>query len=538
MSNKNISRRSFLSAALAAPVVAAVASSCAQVRTPQAGTRLSGQALEAVDHLIIGTGYGGAVAAYRLASVGQRVTMLEMGKRWDTPGSDGKIFTPIMKPDSRSMWYRNRTELPMNTFLGLSVEQWTRRGPGALDRRQLGDMDVYLGRGVGGGSLVNAGMAPRPRRDMVAKQLPAVDVEEFFATYLPRAERELGISSIDPAFLESTPWYQYARTGRRDAQQAGYKVVDIPNNYDFAYMQAEAAGRVPRSALNGELIFGNNHGKRNLTKTYLGRAEATGRVEIHTMTEVLTVRPATGGYRVETQVRNFDGTIVARPTYLARRVYFGAGSVGTTEILLRSAAQGYLTDLSPELGRGWGANGNVTFGRANHLWRPTGNKQSMVPVLGIDNWDSPNACFAEIAPLPVPLELYLQFYLVIADNPNSGTLSLQNGRLTSNWVRSMNRPAIEKVRATFDVINRQQGTLYRNDLFGNGEVFNADFTYHPLGGAVLGQVTDAYGRLPGYQGLYVTDGSLIPRLLGVNPYLTITALAERLMDEILTKDLA
>lgn len=197
VSSNKISRRSFLSATLAAPVVAAVASSCAQVRTPQAGTRFSGQALEAIDHLIIGTGYGGAVAAYRLTGAGHRVTMLEMGKRWDTPGSDGKIHTQIMKPDWRSMWYRNRTELPMNTFLGLSVEQWTRRGPGALDRRQLGDMDVYLGRGVGGGSLVNAGMAPRPRRDMVARQLPAVDVEQFFTTYLLLAPRRAGTGDFE-----------------------------------------------------------------------------------------------------------------------------------------------------------------------------------------------------------------------------------------------------------------------------------------------------------------------------------------------------
>lgn len=72
---------------------------------------------------------------------------------------------------------------------------------------------------------------------------------------------------------------------------------------------------------------------------------------------------------------------------------------------------------------------------------------------------------------------------------------------------------------------------------GTGRAFSDDFTYHPLGGAVLGKVTDVYGRVRGNPGLYVTDGSLVPGMLGVNPFLTITALAERLMDDVIAKDL-
>jgi cholesterol oxidase len=63
---------------------------------------------------------------------------------------------------------------------------------------------------------------------------------------------------------------------------------------------------------------------------------------------------------------------------------------------------------------------------------------------------------------------------------------------------------------------------------------NASFTAHPLGGAVLGKSTDAYGRVKGYDGLYVVDGAAIPGSTGtVNPSLTITALAERSIAEVL-----
>jgi cholesterol oxidase len=89
----------------------------------------------------------------------------------------------------------------------------------------------------------------------------------------------------------------------------------------------------------------------------------------------------------------------------------------------------------------------------------------------------------------------------------------------------------------FDRINRATGTTYRRDLFGGNREFAADFCYHPLGGCVLGKATDDYGRVRGYRNLYVTDGSLIPGSIGVNPFVTITALAERNIAKVLATDL-
>jgi cholesterol oxidase len=65
----------------------------------------------------------------------------------------------------------------------------------------------------------------------------------------------------------------------------------------------------------------------------------------------------------------------------------------------------------------------------------------------------------------------------------------------------------------------------------------SDFTYHPLGGMVLGDATDSYGRVNNYRKLYVIDGALLPRSAGgVNPALTIAALAERNVERILRDD--
>jgi cholesterol oxidase len=88
----------------------------------------------------------------------------------------------------------------------------------------------------------------------------------------------------------------------------------------------------------------------------------------------------------------------------------------------------------------------------------------------------------------------------------------------------------------FDRINRANSTIYRYDLFGGTRAVENRFTYHPLGGAVLGEATDLYGRVRGYRNLYVTDGALIPGSTGVNPFVTITALAERNIERVLAED--
>ncbi|WP_101789969.1 GMC oxidoreductase [Nonomuraea indica] len=529
-----VSRRGFIAGTGSLLGAAALAG-----RAPAAQARTTSISSGAhVPALVIGTGYGGSVAALRLAQAGVDVHMIEMGRAWDTPGSDGKIFCNTREPDYRSYWLRTRTKAPLNYFLGFPLDRDIPRYTGILDAEEFGGITVYQGRGVGGGSLVNGGMAVTPRRENFAAVLPTVNAAEMYDVYYPRANAGLGVGLIDPAWFDTTACYQYGRVGRKHAQRSGFPFVFVPDVYDWDYMKQEAAGTVTRSALAGEILYGNNHGKKSLQQTYLARARATGRVAISPLHRVTSVAPAGTGYAVTVEQLDDTGGVTATKTVTADRVFFAAGSVGTSKLLVRLKATGVLPNLNSEVGKGWGDNGNVMCGRANHLWDPTGSLQSAIPCCGIDNWAAGGA-FAEVAPLPTGIETFASFYLSITRNPYRAQFAWNAaaGRVELNWQTAWKQPSIDMAKTIFDRINATEGTIYRTDLFGTYKIWGDHLTYHPLGGAVLGRATDGYGRLAGYPGLYVIDGALIPGNTTVNPFVTITALAERNIEKIIATDL-
>lgn len=536
-----VSRRRFLAGTGSLLGAAALAGQTVPAHADTGLTAIPHSPLPAGSHvraLVIGTGYGGSVAALRLARAGVAVHMVEMGMAWDTPGVDGKIFANTTTPDYRSFWLRTRTKQPLSNFLGFPLDKDVPRHTGILDAEDFAGITVYQGRGVGGGSLVNGGMAVTPRRENFAAILPTVDAGEMYSTYYPRANAGLGVTAVDPAWWENAACYQYARVGRKHAQRSGFPFVFVPNVYDWEYMKQEAAGAVPKSALDGEVIYGNNHGKKTLQKTYLAQAAATGRVSVSALHKVTSVTPAPGGgYTVAVDQIDTTGVTLASKTVTADKVFFAAGSVGTSKLLTRLKATGALPALNGEIGRGWGDNGNVMCGRANHMWDPTGKLQSAMPTAGIDNWDAGGA-FAEVAPLPTGIETYASFYLSITKTPHRAefTWNPATGKVDLSWDRAWKQTSIDAARTIFDKINSKEGTIYRTDLFGAYKIWGDHLTYHPLGGAVLGKATDNHGRLHGYTGLYVIDGALIPGNASVNPFVTITALAERNIERIVAED--
>ncbi|MGW2884360.1 GMC oxidoreductase [Streptomyces griseoruber] len=499
-------------------------------------------AVESAPAIVIGSGYGAAVAALRLGQAGIRTLVLEMGRLWNTAGADGKIFCNTASPDQRSMWFKTRTEAPLATFLWLDVvNKDISPYPGVLDRVHFDNMSVFVGRGVGGGSLVNGSMAVTPLQSYFAEQFPTVDVTEMYGTYYPRARAMLGVNTVDPAWFESTEWYRFSRTSRKAAANTGLKTTFVPSVYDFGYMQREAAGTATKSALGQEVIYGNNYGKKSLDKTYLASALGTGNVTLHTMEKVTAISRAGDGTWLLTAQRIDDtGAVVETKQYGCTYLFLGAGSLGTSELLVRARQTGALPALDASVGTGWGTNGNVMLGRANHLWDTVGANQSTMPVMGIDDWaNADNPVFAEIAPLPTGLEHWVSLYLAITKNPERAAFSWTNGALKLNWSAAQSAVSVSMAKKLFDRINSANATIYRYDLFGSSsKIFADDFTYHPLGGCVLGRSTDNYGRVKGYSRLYVTDGSLVPGNIGVNPFVTITALAERTMARVLAEDTA
>lgn len=491
---------------------------------------------------IIGSGYGGAVAAKRLTEKGYTVDMIEMGADWEkmAPQSNGAVFTKMTNANARSMWFLNRTDLPLSRLANLDlVNQNISRGAGVLGVEYFDQMKVYVGKGVGGGSLANGGMAVTPSKSFFQQVLPQLDVDEMFSTYFPKANAGLGVTPPPKDLIMSSPFYQFTRVGVKHARRAGFDYRLVPNVYDWDYMRRETYNLETRSATDGYVIFGNDHGKKSLPKTYLKEAFATGKVNLKTLTEVTSItQQADGTFELATKTIDFDGNVQATKTTIYDKVVLAAGSVGTSRLLMKAKNTGTLPSLPEATGKKWGTNGNIML--AQRISDRTGTRQSGIPSAGVTNWDdSENSVFAEVAPFPTGLEMRTNMYLAITNNPNLAnyTWDVEKGDIGLNWTKEMNAPSVNAAKAFFDkVAAANSGTRYRNDLFQNGQQFVDYFTYHPLGGMILGEATDLNGEVRGVPGLFVMDGSLIPGKIGVNPFVTITAIAERNMDKLIASN--
>ena len=490
--------------------------------------------------IVIGTGYGGAVSALRFGEVKISTLMLEMGQLWDQPGSDGKIFCKMSAPDKRAMWFKTRTEAPMSQFLWFDTDSNIESYAGVLDRLNYDNMSVYAGRGVGGGSLVNGGIAMTPPRTYFEEVFPEVNAEEMYGKYYPRANQMLGANTIPDDLLENSSYYRYTRVSRAQAKRSGYDTQIVPNVYDFDYMQQEEDGTVEKSAYAQEVIYGNNGGKKSLDKTYIAEALGTGYVTLkvlHKVTKI--VQNENEEYELTVEEINPEGSLIAVHAFTCTHLVLGAGCMGSSSLLVKAKEKGELPNLNDEVGKGWGTNGNAMTARANHIWNRTGINQSTIAVMGINDWDNPTyPVFAEIAPLPTGIETWVSLYLAITKNPERGYFSYNpvTDEAVLNWEASQSQPSIDALKNMMDKINRKEGTIYRYDLFGDNKTITDNFTYHPLGGCVLGKATDLYGRVKGYKNLYVNDGALIPGGIGANPFVTITAMAERNIEHIILND--
>ncbi|QRZ61611.1 GMC oxidoreductase [Rothia sp. ZJ932] len=491
---------------------------------------------------IIGSGYGGAVAAYQLTQAGYSVELIEMGADWEKiPAKNGKKFTSMVSPSERSMWFKDRTDMPLGSLMYLDiVNKNIDRGPGVLDIEKFEHMKVYVGRGVGGGSLVNGGMAVTPDRAFFEHVLPSVDADEMYATYFPLANQLLSVEEPPKDLLQNSKWYGFSRVGVAHATKAGFSSTTVPNVYDWDYMREESFNNVPRSALDGQVIFGNDHGKKSLPKTLLAHAFATGRVKLREFTEVVTIQhhKDNSTFSLTLNTINASGETTGRTVEVYDKVILAAGSIGTSKLLTAAKARNTIEDLPEETGKKWGPNGNIMTARWLGLDTTTGCFQSGIPANGVTNWDgSEQSVFAEVAPFPAGIETHTSLYLAITNNPNLADFTWNEEKQATdlNWDSKMAEPSVTSTRNFFDTINRANpGTGYRYDLFEGGAPFADYFSYHPLGGMILNEATDNYGEVKNVPGLFVMDGSLIPGKIGVNPFVTITALALRNINALLT----
>jgi cholesterol oxidase len=436
------------------------------------------------------------------------------------------------------MWFKDKTQAVVQGLGPLSLAFDVPRQAGVLDVVGNTDMSVYVGRGVGGGSLVNMSIYVQPVRERLVRAFPRVDVDAMYGVYYPRALAMLRGKQV-PQAVADADCYQYSRTAAEAAQAVGIQVESCTSGYDYAYMADEIANRVPRSALAAEAVYGHNYGKRSLDKTYLAEAMATGLLTIlplHEVTRIEQLPDAT--YVLSCREIDVDGQVIAQKQLKGTHVFCGGGSMGTSNLLVRAREIGTLPKLSREVGTSWGPNSDIFVMRANPVWTRTGSLQSTVPSVQFHTRDDDGrAVFSMAIPFPIGIETRLSFHLVMTDNPEAGKFvyNSASGLTELRWLASQNTPAVRSSRQVFDKINQRARSSYDGSFFGGPELSDRA-TYHPVGGCPLGVATDDFGRIPKYPGLYVTDGSLIPVGIGANPALTVTALAERNIERIIAED--
>jgi cholesterol oxidase len=491
------------------------------------------------DVVIVGSGYGGAVIAKRLTEKGVSVLMLEMGRFWNTPGPDGKIFCGIKNPDGRALWFRDNLSALTAKMSPVAINTAIARQAGVLDIIETPDMSVFCGRGVGGGSLVNMAMLVTPPQGVLQSVLPTVDAAQMMSTYYPRALAMLKANTVRQAFFNSTPWYEYARVGHAAALAAGFDAEFLPSGYDYSYMEMEAAGTVPASALGDEAGFGNNYGKQSLDKTYIADAIATGKLTIESLCIVKDIQQNPDGtYLLVANSIDISGNLLERKQVTCNRLFMCGGSMGTSQLLVRARETGALPNLNNQIGTGWGPNSDIFLMRNNTTFNPTGSQVSTVPATGFRTTDQNGmAVFSMDIPFPAGIETYISFNIVMTQNPESGVFKYNPVTDTAElqWTESQNAPAVASAQYVFDKINAATGSTYATNILG-GKEFQDTETYHSVGGCPLGLATDDYGRVKGYQKLYISDGSLIPRGIVANPALTVAALTERNIERIIQED--
>lgn len=493
--------------------------------------------------IVIGSGYGGGVSALRLAQAGVDTLLLEKGRHWNEPDEDGRRFSRMLPADTRAGWFTKVPPSLVESFRGVSIDAVAEHAPspqpvqaGICEKVVHGAHAVFRGVGVGGGSLVNAAIAAIPTPGQVREAFPDIPVAEFLGTYIERAKNMLRISYRDMDWFEQTAWFQYARVGRRYGAAAGYDVDYNGSAYSFDYMRREEAGEVPRSAFDFEQQYGNNYGRfGSVDQTYIAAALATGKVTLAPLTEVTDIRrERSGEFVVSTRRIDRWGTELGTDEIGCAQLHVNAGVLGTTQLLLRARDTGALPELSEHIGRGYGNNGDLMVAHMLADSDPAGTQQSLLGMINLDGREDPdNPVYASMFSIPLPVETYALGYYVMVKTGDRADISYDraSGAIGIDWTEGHTENAVVKAKHVFDKVTQANGVDYRDDIF-KGKVF-APNTVHPLGGCVRGKATDAYGRVNGYDNLFVNDASLIPGHLGCNPFMSITALAERNIEAIL-----
>lgn len=537
------------------------------------------------DVIVIGSGYGGAIAASRLSRAGKAVCVLERGKERQ-PGE----FPSTSLEGAEEL----QVDLP-------ACHNGSRTG--LFDIRVNHDISVLVGCGLGGTSLINANVSLRP------------DPRVFEDPRWPTALRDEGGRRLDVGFElaekmlganpypEDQPLPPKALALKTSAASMGHRFYRLPLNVTFTDGHNHAGVWQKACALCGDCVSGCNHGAKNsVLMNYLPDAKRHG-AQIFVETSVRTVeRGPDGGWIVHYQLLSTGRESFEAPTLFvsADIVILAAGSLGSTEILMRSRDAGKLT-ISERLGLGFGGNGDMLgFGyngtpeiRSLGLGqsgpedgRPLGHERAIGPTItgaidmrGNDDWRSDmiieeGVIPGVLAPLMPAVQSaaaragintapervmeqskreidsgvlgpyhgatsHTQTYLGMCHDSSDGAMVLEQDRLRIAWQGIGRAPLLAVLNERLMEATRPlEGIYIANPLWAD-ILGKSLITVHPLGGCTMadaaeGGVVDHTGKVFSsssgtavHEGLYVCDGAILPTSMGVNPLLTISAFTER-----------
>ncbi len=546
---------------------------------------------ERYDAIVIGSGYGGGIAASRLGrmkrSDGSKldVCLLERGREIQA----GEYPDTLLEAGKE--FQINLHDKHIGDYTGL------------FNLYAGKDMNVIVGCGLGGTSLINANVSLKaddrvfddPRWPAEIRQ----DRERMSACY-DRAMTMLGAQPF-PDGRDGVPVLLKAQAQKNSARAVNKPVTFPPINVTFKDRVNEAGVHQPACTYCGDCVSGCNYGAKNTTlMNYLPDAWNNG-VEIYTQIAVRWLEQDDEDWLVHCQIMEVGREIFDAPDLVLRskQVFLGAGTLGSTEILLRSKENGL--PLSDKVGEYFSSNGDVLgFGFNNDVPinaigfgnRPVGEIDPVGPCIttmiddratadleqglileegslpgalgsilpglmasaaGLIGKDTDSGLNDEISEHGRVLESMVrgpyygavhntQVYLIMSHDGSDGRLTMHNNCISVDWPDVGDKPVFKRDNDFMEQVTAANGGTYVQNPIWTKELDNSLVTVHPLGGCCMGgdaqsAVVDHRGRVFNgnsgtsvYPGLHVVDGSIVPRSLGVNPLLTISALAERSME--------
>jgi cholesterol oxidase len=522
------------------------------------------------DALVIGSGFGGSVSALRLAEKGYSVAVLEAGKRFgnqDFTRSNWNVFRYLWAPRLRCF--------------------------GILKITLLSDVLILSGAGVGGGSLGYANTLLRPPEAFFTDpQWASIrDWQSTLAPHYDTAARMLGVARYeretpaDVALKNAATSLGYGHTFRR--QDVGVFLGEPEETVPDPYFGGSGPERTGCRHCGGCMVGCRYNAKNTLDKNYLYLAEAQG-VAVYPETRAWLVREdGAGGYLVETRRTTAWGRGTG-PTFQAQKVVFSGGVLGTLDLLLRCREEGTLPRLSAMLGARVRTNsetltgatarrGNVDYSQGVAITSSVfpdavthvepvryprhsdllGFLATLQTEVTTRTWLRPLKWLGQAFRHPIDfLRVSWPFgwaqrsvILLVMQTLDNSIRVFRKRRWWWPFTRSLvsaQEGQREKIPATIPqaqpltrALGREMNGVPQNAV---NEIFlNTGITAHILGGCAIGDspetgVIDGQNRVYGYPGLMVVDGSMIPANLGVNPSLTITAMAEHAMSHVPHKD--